>query len=153
MNSKKFKLLYTWGIMLCTGFLPDLPLLMRLRGWLLSFAMEDCGENFQVSAKACMRNITKLSVGNNVYFAPGMVINSIASIKIGNDVLVGFNSVIVSGNHKFDGNSYRFLKSDGNPIILNDGCWITSNCTVTSGSIILARTVVRPNTVVRREKS
>ena len=42
-------LLYSWLVKTVLFFLPDIPLIMRFRGFLYSLGMPSCGSNFQVA--------------------------------------------------------------------------------------------------------
>lgn len=151
----KFLLLYSWFIFLVLSWLPDQPVVMRFRGWLLSFGMESSGTNLQVSSTAIIRGLQNLTVGSNVYIAPGVIINAIDRIVLSEEVMIGFNSVLVSGNHTVINGSFRFGPSKKQPIKIGPGVWIAANCTVTAGSIIGEGTIVAGNSLVKNnlEKS
>lgn len=141
--------MYSWFIGLITFFFPDIPFLMRFRGFLYSLGIKKCGYNFQVSRHCIIRGLDKLSIGNNVYLAPNSIINAIGAIIIEDEVMIAFNSVIVSGNHIFSNNSYRFGKSQPIAIEIKRGAWVSANCTVTGGSKIGEGTVIGANSMVR----
>jgi len=126
---------------------------MRCRGWLYSLGLSSCGKNFQVSSTTLIRCLENLNVGNDVYLAPNVIINAIGDIELGDEVLVGFNSVIVSGNHTQVNNSFRFGKSKVSKIQILKGAWIAANCTITAGSIIGIGTLVASNSSVSNEFS
>ncbi|MGI2216182.1 acyltransferase [Shewanella baltica] len=144
----KFCLLYTWFVRTFLILLPDQPLIMRFRGWCYSQVMPQCGRDFQVSASTLLRNLENISVGNHVYLAPNVIINAIAMVKLGNEVMVGFNSVIVSGNHTRIEMSYRFGKSKVNDILIGSGTWVAANCTVIAGAIIGDGCLVAANSAI-----
>jgi acetyltransferase-like isoleucine patch superfamily enzyme len=145
----KLLLLYTWFVRTILYFLPDQPVIMAFRGKLYSFAMKKCGNNFQVSSNTILRNLRKISVGNNVYLAPNVVVNAIDDIILEKDVMIGFNSVIVSGNHTRLNNSFRFGKSLKEKIIIKEGSWVGANCTVIAGSIIPPSSVLAANSCIK----
>ncbi len=132
----KLSLLYTWLVRLLLIWLPDQPVIMRFRGWLYSFMMIDAGRNFQVSANVIIKGLTKLKVGDDVYIAPNCILNCIAQISLESEVMLGFSSVLVSGNHSKIGNSYRFGESISHPIAIRKGAWVAANVTVLAGSVI-----------------
>ncbi|WP_105258037.1 acyltransferase [Pseudoalteromonas sp. T1lg88] len=130
----KFALLYTWFVRLLLIWLPDQPEIMRFRGWLYSFAMIEAGKNFQVSSNVILRGLTKLKVGSDVYIAPNCILNCIDSVSLQDEVMLGFATVVVSGNHtKVDG-SYRFGKSKLAPIVVHKGAWVGANVTIVAGA-------------------
>jgi len=150
-NNHLICLLYSWLIKLITAFLPDQKHIMRFRGWLYSFAMKKCGKNFQVSSTTILRNLENIEIGDNVYFAPNSIINARASIKIENEVMIAFNSVLVSGNHTLLNGSYRFGESKLKPIVIKEGAWVAANCTVVAGTNIGNGCLIAANSLVKGE--
>jgi maltose O-acetyltransferase len=88
---------------------------MRFRGFLYGIAMKRCGVNLQVSSSVIFKNLENCSFGRDVYLAPNVVINAIAKIKLEDEVMVGFNSVLskpVMGSSKvFGGIPAKLIKS------------------------------------------
>lgn len=144
----KFFLLYTWFVRVVTFFFPDAPIFMRFRGWLYSFAMKQCGKNFQVSSTTILLGVERLSAGNDVYIAHNVVVNARAEIMLESQVMVGFNSVLVASNHTFCRGTFRFSQSTGEPIVVGMGSWIAANVTVVSGGVIPESTLIAANSVV-----
>ena len=141
-------LLYTWLIRSIFIIFPDQPIIMRCRGYFYGLGMPDCGKDFQVSASTVLRNLENIYVGDNVYLAPNVIINAIASVTLGEQVMIGFNSVLVSGNHTLLDNSYRYGKSKVSPIIIGNGSWIGANCTVTAGTELGGGCLVAANSAI-----
>lgn len=145
---KKLLLLYSWLVFLFTSFLPDVHFIMRFRGFLLSKGMKSCGRNFQVSRSCVIRVLENLSVGDDVYLAPGVVIFCHTNVTIGSEVLIGPNTIVTAGNHSSDGASYRFGPSICIPVYIGNGSWIAGNCSITAGSNIGEHVLVAANSVV-----
>lgn len=129
----KLNLFYSYIIRTSLIALPDIPFIMRFRGWLYSFFMRECGKNFQVSSTSVIRGLQNISVGENVYLAPNCYLLSRESIVIEDEVMVAINSVIVDCNHGFNNGSYRFSRGKQKKITIGKGTWIAANCVVTSG--------------------
>ncbi len=146
----KLSILYSWFIRLSTKFLPDIPSLMRFRGFLYSLMMNECGKNFQVCSTAYINSLHTLKIGSDVYLAHNCVILG-KNVTIEDEVLVGPNTVIVSGNHTLKNNSYRFGKSEIKPILIGKGSWIGANCTILAGAIIPTISVIAAGSVVTKE--
>ncbi|WP_233075706.1 acyltransferase [Paraglaciecola chathamensis] len=142
IRNKKINLLWSYFVRTILLLLPDTPLIMKFRGWLYSFGMFSCGHNLQVAASANIRGLLNVSAGNNVYIGPNAYILSRGRIKIGDDVLIAMNVVIVDTNHKFDGNSYRVLHSSPRPIDIGSGSWVAANSVLVPGTTIGKRTVI-----------
>lgn len=129
----KFSIIYSWFIRSLLYFFPNIPIIMRFRGFLYSFFMKSAGKNFQVASNVYLSPLSGISVGNNVYIATNNVIIAL-DLEIGNNVLIGPNCVFSGGNHQFDGTSFRFLKSISRKVVIGEGSWVAGNCTIIAGS-------------------
>lgn len=145
----KISILYSWFVRTITYFLPNHPVLMRFRGWLYSFMMKKCGKNFQVTSSVIMTSLGGISVGENVYIAHNTVIIG-TNIKIGDEVLIGPNCVISSGNHSFMNGSYRYGRSDSKEVIIDDGSWVSGNCSIAAGAILPKKSVLASGSVLNK---
>lgn len=143
-----FLLLISWFLRVTTIWLPESSIIARVRGFLYGVFMPQCGKNFQVSGDVRIINLENFSVGDDVYLAPGVIINAITSIRLNSEAMIGFNCVLVSGNHTFSGKSYRFGKSSSRPIIIGAGTWVSANCTIVPGAEIGPGSLIAANSVV-----
>ena len=144
----KFSLIWSWFVWLTTFAIPDFPLSMRYRGWLYSFGMFSCGNNFQVASSCRLISVDTLSVGDDVYFAPNVVVNGGGKIDISNEVMVGIGSVIVSGNHSNFEGSYRWGKRNEAPITVGEGSWLGANTVLVAGSAVPRSSLIAAGSVV-----
>lgn len=142
-------LLYSWSVRTFMFFLPDMPLFFRLRGFLYGLFMHRCGGELQVAHDVSLIGLEKISVGRNVYFAKGCIINGGGEIIIGDDVLFGMLNVVVAGNHTYNGSSYHG-PFDRGKVIIQKGCWIGAHCTLLKGTIIPAGSVVGANSLCNK---
>ena len=131
----KLSILYSWLVRTLTFFWPNIPFLMRFRGFLYSLMMKECGKDFQVTSSAILNSLSGLIIKNNVYIGPNTVIIGV-DICIEDDVLIGPNCVISGGNHSFLNGSFRFGPSISAPVLIKKGSWIAANCTITAGAIM-----------------
>jgi len=148
-----FGLLWSWFVMFLTNWLPDAPPVMRMRGWLLGFAMRKRGKDFQVASGVRLNGVECLSVANHVYLAPGVVVmtHPQAEVELDDGVMIGFHSVLVADDHLRANGSFRFGPVRPGPIIVGRGTWIAANCTVVSGVTVGPGSVVGANSVVTRD--
>jgi maltose O-acetyltransferase len=130
-------------------FLPESTLFSKFRGFLYSLFLANCGKNFQVSSDVRLINLENLQVGNDVYIAPGCILNAIDKILIGDGVMLGFNVVVVSGDHTLIEESYRYGKSLIGPIFIDSGAWIGANSTIVKNSHISKGVLIGANSLVR----
>lgn len=141
----KLLLFYSWLVYLLFRLLPDVPFVMRLRGFFYLWFTSNKSYDFQVSSNVMLRNLENLIIGNNVYLAPGVIINAIGTVHLDDEVMIGFNSVLNSGNHTIINESYRYGAKEIKPIYVGFGAWVGANCTIGAGSRIGRCTVIAAN--------
>ncbi|WP_158584228.1 acyltransferase [Salinibius halmophilus] len=133
---KKINLFFCYLIRISLIWLPDLPALMRFRGFLYGFFMGSKGRNLQVAASANIRGACFLSVGNNVYIGPNAFILARHRVVLEDEVMLAMNTVVVDTNHKLSGCTYRSLHSQSKPVVIGCGSWIAANSVVLPGAVI-----------------
>jgi maltose O-acetyltransferase len=138
-------LLYSWIVYLLFMLLPNAPFIMRIRGFFYLLFNSNKSKNFQVSRNVILINLENLIIGNNVYLAPGVIINAIGTIHLDDEVMIGFNSVLNSGNHTIKNDSYRYGVKQIKPIYVGSGAWIAANCTIAAGSRIGRCSIIAAN--------
>lgn len=144
----KLILIYSWFIYVLTYFLPDIPSLMRFRGWLYSLAMQKCGKNFQICHSSILNGLDDMILGDNIYIANFCNVISNGKVVIQDDVIFGPSVAISSGNHQFDGLSYNHLPSSRNDVLIEKGSWIGAHVTIVGGSIIPQQSIIAANACV-----
>jgi len=77
----------------------EIPGVKALRGFLYSFGMRRCGRRFQVSSDCRLWGLECLSVGDDVYLAPGVMLFCADEVSLGDGVLIAPHVVVSSGNH------------------------------------------------------
>lgn len=141
-------LLLSWFVSIATFALPDIPVVRRARGFFYGLFMHKCGTNFQVGFNVTIRGLENLSVGNDVYIAPGSVILAGTQIELGDGVQLAFYTVLTDGEHTLKEGSYRFGARAQRPVHIAAGTWIGAHVTVVAGVRIGRRVVVGANSVV-----
>lgn len=145
----KAKLIYSWVIRSALFFAPDIPLLMRLRGFFYKPLLVTAGKNFQVTHDVILR-CTSLQVGDNVYLANSVIVLGKGEIKIGDNVHIGPHSVIVSSKHKYFNHVFQ-KESESGPILIGEGSWVGANCTVTIGAALPAGSALGANALLNKK--
>jgi acetyltransferase-like isoleucine patch superfamily enzyme len=143
----KFCLLYSWFVRTILIVAPDVPIIMRFRGWLYSIVMKECGRDFQVSSTTIIKNLENFSCGKNVYLAPFVVVNAVGLISLKNEVMIGFGSALISGNHTMINGSFRYGASSIKSIEIGTGAWIGANCTLVAGAVLPDSSLLAANSV------
>jgi acetyltransferase-like isoleucine patch superfamily enzyme len=132
-----------------TNWLPDSIIFLRFRGILARFFFKKAGMNLRLGRNLTFYNPSKIILGRDVYIAEGNWFSAGEEIIVGDEVIFGPKSVIVSSNHTFQGGSYRFSTIELKPIFIGKGCWIAAQCTITAGSYIGDSTLIAANTVCK----
>ena len=88
---------------------------------------------------------TKIEIGNNCGFS-GTVIGSFISVKLGNNVRCGANTLITDSDWHFD--DYR--AGENKEVIIEDNVWLGVNVTVLKGVTIGRNSVIGANSVVTK---
>lgn len=145
----KISILYSWLVRTITYFLPNIPIFMRFRGWLYSLMMKECGENFQITSSAIINTLSELKIGKNVYIASNTVIVGLY-FQIEDNVLIGPNCVISGRNHSFFEDSFRYGPPLDSLVIIGRGSWVSGNCTITAGSILPPRSILAAGAVLNK---
>lgn len=141
----KLLLLYSWFVRTLLIWLPDIPFIMRFRGWLYGLGMKSCGKNFQVAHSVDFKCLDQMVVGDNCLLGNGVIFLGSGKIIIEDEVLVGPHCVLASGNHAFLNGSYRYAHGKCSSIFLKFGCWIGANCTILPGAILPKGSVLAAN--------
>ncbi|MBO7617865.1 MAG: acyltransferase [Bacteroidales bacterium] len=143
----KILLVYSWFIRTLLFFLPDIPLFMRMRGWLYGLGMQNKGKNFQVTHSAILNTLEMISVGNNVYIANFCSLIANGIITIGDNTLFGPGVVVSSGNHRFE-NGHFIKQSDKKNVVIGKNSWVAANCTIVGGATLPESSILAANSVL-----
>ena len=96
------------------------------------------GNNCQLIAQGKL-NESKIEIGRNVALNSNVIINAdFGSIKIGDDVRIGPNSVLRSSNHNFKSKDKLIFEQGhtSGKIIIGSDVWVASNVVITDGAVI-----------------
>jgi acetyltransferase-like isoleucine patch superfamily enzyme len=95
-----------------------------------------------------------LIVGNSVDFAKGVQVYTDGGVTIGNRTLIGYNSLIISGNHvipKDRTKSIFYAGYDRKQVNIGSDVWIGANCTILPGVNIGDGAVVAAGAIVNKD--
>lgn len=92
-----------------------------------------------------------LTLGDGFQVTAGLKMQCMHNIKIGNNVLIGWDCYIVdTNNHHLTYDSIGVKSEDYGPIIISDGCWLSFGVVVLKNSIIPKQCVVAAKTIVSK---
>lgn len=146
----KLLLLYSWFVRSLLFFMPDMPLTMRLRGFLYSLGMKKCGKNFQVTSDAWLKELENLEVGNNCFVGNFSWLTGNGKIIIGDNVLIGPHVILISGNHKIRNGTFNSGVSEYGVIKIGSGSWLAANCSVVCGAELPESSLLAANSFLNK---
>lgn len=151
--NKVFRLMrFDWPlhlVLLITNWLPDNVVLMKFRGSLARYFFLSAGKGLQIGRNVTFYNPSKIVIGQNVYFAYGVWLCANETIRIGNNVLFGPYSVVVTSNHSLRNGAYALgPQVKVLPVTIGSGAWIGAHSTILSGLNIADSTLVGANSLL-----
>ena len=144
---------YGWFVltMSLTSALPDVQPVLKFRGALVRRCFKSCGRNFQIASGVRITFTTRLTVGNDVYIAPGCWIDGYGTVVLEDEVQLGPYSVLASSNHTKEHGSYRFGPPKTSPIRIGRGSWTSAHTTITGGVSVGQGVAVAAGAVVNKD--
>lgn len=137
-------------IMMTTSLIPNSTIANKIRGRLLKPYFKECGKNPQIGPGVILNDIRNLIIGDNVYVAHNVWINASGGIRIGDDSIIGPYSVIATSQHAFKGNKFSNTETILEPVQIGSGCWLASHVVVTSGVSIHDTILISAGSVVTK---
>lgn len=94
-----------------------------------------------------------LTLGDDVDLAKGVLLTTDGGVAIGDRVLIGYRTQILSGNHRvppipariFDAGHLKGPVSIGNDVWIGANCVIVAGVTIGEGAVVAAGSVVTKN--------
>ena len=146
----KLLLLYSWFVRTMLYFFPDIPIIMRFRGFLYGLGMKKCGKDFQVTHDAIIKGLQSIMVGSNCFVGNSSVIMGNGYIIIEDQVMLAPQVILISGNHTSKNGSYRYGQGDVGRIFIGKGAWIAGNSTIQKDSALPANSVLSANSFLNK---
>lgn len=113
-----------------------------------SFVSVGANSSFGLNCSIRVRNSACLSIGRNFGFNNNCTLICREKINIGDNVMVGPNSIIIDNDHDFRSKDYTNTYKTS-PIIIEDNVWIGANVCILRGSVIKKGAVIAAGTVVK----
>lgn len=128
----------------------------KVREWNYKFWLGRCGRGFRIGLRARIQSPEALHVEDNVSFNDRAWIAANPKggrIFIGNDVLIGPNCVLHTGNHVFKerNKTIKSQKHEFGEIHISDDVWLAANVTVLKGVKIGKGAVVAAGSIVTKD--
>lgn len=128
----------------------------RIARIFISRLFKSCGRNVSFSPYDTF-SYKNISLGNDVFIAPGAYFTSITEIKIGNKVMFGPNVTIIGGDHNvseigvpmFDVKNK--LPQNDLPVVIEDDVWVGAGAIILKGVTIRSGAIVAAGAVVTKD--
>lgn len=137
-------------ILLLTNWMPDMVVILRLRGYLASFFMGSCGSNLRLGRNITFYNPQNIQLGSNIYIAYGSWFSAGEIITVEDEVIIGPYNVFAASSHTRQNDSFRHGPASQMPITIGKGSWIGAQCSILSGITIGSGSLVAANSVVNK---
>jgi maltose O-acetyltransferase len=117
----------------------------------VSFAF--CGGMPWIQPRVTIVHGERIRTGSALGINSGTYINGIGQITFGNDVLIGSNVTISSGQHPINGRTPPVFhrQSVPQPIVIGNDVWIGAGAVILPGVTLAEGTVVGANAVVNKD--
>ena len=124
---------------------------LYLRRFILKSLCKNVGTNVNLDRNVNILDWNKISIGNN----SGFGMNSrIGSVKIGNNVMMGPDCLILTKNHNFS-NTYIPMNKQGyqndKPVTIGDDVWIGQRVIILPGIKIGSHSIIGAGSVVTKD--
>ncbi len=133
-------------------WLPNSLIVRKLRYYCCKHIFKYCGKNVNIKRMAVFGSGRNVEIGDNSGIGSHCYVPS--DIIIGNNVMMGPNVYILSGNHAFDRVDIPMIEQgyyDTKRTIIGDDVWIGRAVLMTPGRIIKNGTIIAAGTVLCKD--
>ncbi len=138
-------LTYSWSLMELVFVSNRLQISSRLRAWALRRYGATIGHGVVLRPRLRVKSPWNLEIGDRCWIGDGVWFHNRDRITVGSDVSISQETYLTTGAHAFRTDMALIT----NPIVIEDGVWLTSRCVVLGGAHIGRSAVISPLTVVR----
>lgn len=139
-----------WFMQIITGWLPDISVFIRLRGFLVSLFLPGRPKKLTLGRDVTLLAINRLKLGSSVYIAKGCWLNAIGGITFEDEVVLAPYVVMSSNNHGFKGGSVKRGGAHPAPIKICFGSWVAAHSVIAAGVVVGRGNLVAANSVVTK---
>jgi maltose O-acetyltransferase len=150
-RTRYLRFLVDWTF-LYARLLPE-PLWGRVRASFWRGQMHFVGRNSYISYNVTIHGPRGISIGSNTRITNNCILNGRGSLDIGDDVLIGFQSIVLTSAHRFrdPATPIRLQGSDLRPVKIGNDVWIGARVVIQPGVTIGNGAVVGSGAVVTRD--
>lgn len=132
--------------------LPRVPLFDDIKSLFLRCMGAAVGTRVTYYPHVWINTGRNLKVGDDVDFAVGVLVTSDGGVEIGDRVLIGYGTKILSRNHRVPENKGRIFGAghEAKRVVIENDVWIGANCVILPGVTIGEGAVVAAGAVVTK---
>jgi len=94
----------------------------------------------------------EIIIGDNVMIGKDTIIYSQERVEIGNDTFIAAQCYLIDTDHGIDRDEKIYLQEDSvAPVIIGNDVWIAANCTILKGAVIHDGAVIGAKALVNKE--
>jgi maltose O-acetyltransferase len=136
-------------------FWPDWPkpLTSELRAIYWRTQFKYLGENSRISHKVKVQNAENITLGRDTHITNNVILNGIGGIEIGNDVLVGYETIIMTSGRKFSSLDIPIRKqgSELKKVVIGNDVWLGTRVIVLPGVTVGDGAVIGSGAVITKD--
>ncbi|MBT8038319.1 MAG: WcaF family extracellular polysaccharide biosynthesis acetyltransferase [Verrucomicrobiae bacterium] len=129
-----------WWLCRSLCFSPWFPIPSLIKVAVLRLFGAKVGEGVVIRSRVNITFPWNLEIGDHVWLGDEVMILSLDSVKIGNNVCISQRAFLCTGSHDFRKESFDLIAK---PISIEDGCWICAQAFIGPGSIVPAETMIK----------
>lgn len=129
------------------------PLTSNLRAAYWKRHMLSLGTNSRISHQVKIRSAAKIAIGNYTIITNSCLLDGRGELRIGDDVMIGFESLILTSTHRYDDLSLpiRLQGFISRPVSIGNDVWIGTRTIIPPGVSIGDGAVVAAGAVVTKD--
>ena len=141
------------AVMYCLFLLPRYAIFNFFKASLLRMVGAKIGRRVTIYPGVWIVPGRNLTVGDDVDFAMGVLVTTAGGVSIGDRVLIGYRTQIISANHVVPPGREPIFGSghEKKPVNIKRDAWIGGNCTILPGVSIGEGAVVGAGSVVTKD--
>jgi maltose O-acetyltransferase len=122
----------------------------RLRSWAYRPFFRRCGENVRIEDGVTIKYPSDIEIGDNTVINQNCFLVGLGGLRIGNDVMLGNNSTIITTSHVTDSVDVpmRLQGMVTLPTVVEDDVWIGNGVAILGGAHVGRHSIIGSGAVV-----
>lgn len=153
MSIKSFLVVSYETVMELLFLLPRFAVFNFVKSTFLKFMGANIGKGVIYYPGVWITPGRNLTVGDDVDFSKGVLVTTAGGVEVGDRVLIGYRTQILSANHEIPKRGEKIPISGDvySPVKIANDVWIGANCVITPGVSIGEGAVIAAGSVVTKD--